>query len=324
MRSRLFHLIFVLCVMMSESTLIEESLFDDSGSWGFIELPFDELTLPSNDVASVSGSASFWDESWSGFDPAPFSDETASGVGPLPHWSETSPILDSSSFTDETVSIFDSSSFLIEPAPVVDSSSLADEPLVFGVASLWDETVPVYETASAFDSPSLWDENASVFDPAALPYDIASTCDPATLSDETRSFLKSVSFDEEPALSVPDASGFCPVQDSETPPAQDSETPLPTDSVAATRYKKMLERYPHLRKMVEKAPEETNNFCLVLSRGVLPYGVCPTTFAEYTIPDGRVYIPPLGTYDAWRLTHVTFGLLIEINCGSSVDLITAD
>lgn len=115
-----------------------------------------------------------------------------------------------------------------------------------------------------------------------------------------------------------DDGNFCP---NPSNPLTESPTnvkkPPPSDSgrvgQARRKYNSILQS-PELAAFAESVTSDDNKLCYVLSRGLLPFGFCPSTDVRGLSPSTFIDVPPLGLFFAWVLRAPKRGTLIPKIC----------
>jgi hypothetical protein len=123
MRSRTFKLIIIFSMLISDSTSVEEPLFEDWESLNHAELWPDDQAL-SSETKLIIDPASLPVEMAPSFNPAPLSDEMGSILDLTPPFSESPIVGDGAATPFEPASYSYETASLIESAPVVEDPEL--------------------------------------------------------------------------------------------------------------------------------------------------------------------------------------------------------
>jgi hypothetical protein len=304
MGSRFSNLLFILSVIASESTSVGDTLFQDQ-----------ELSLDSSDL-SFYQPASLSDESVSFFDPTSPSDGNES-------------LFDSASLTDGNGVLFGSVAPADEIGSLIGAATLHEDSTLFSgdtfdpyylvdspEVSTLDSTWETLDRGTDRTDSDLFDLVESSEDSAGNPTWHSSNWDMDSAVEFTSNSLPDDEFYDDSfevsgcstseylsRIRRRDDSNICPI------PLGRPSSPS-TSKKARNDYKSLTEQSPDLNAFILNRKPGENNFCLVLSRGILALGFCPSPNPEdswFEMADRR-----LGFLKIWTLRNPIASTLIQI------------
>lgn len=221
-------------------------------------------------------------------EPAPSSDETVSLFDPVTLNDDLTGLsADSSHLFDQVDSSGDLDLFSTEPS---------------NESTLWDNE----------SSISMGSEDDSIINSLpAEPYDDALEVADCSTSEDLPGFDKSR------VRRLDDGKVCRPRPQPLTNPFTDVKKRPNTDSgrvgFGYRKYKNLLLNSPELASLAElfSQTEDRNKICYLLSRGVLPYGYCPSNDPLDRSIGSFIQIPPLGFHFTWELRNFRAGTLIQ-------------